>query len=49
MHSTLQSDYQSEAISFDSITFTDNKACVDLLEDQTGLFALINEVDYIVM
>ena len=39
-----QDEYASEGITVEHITFTDNQACLDLLElKSTGIFAMIDE------
>lgn len=40
----LQADYEREAVSWQITDFTDNRPCLDLLEAQPGIFALLNEV-----
>ena len=39
-----QQEYESEGITVEHITFTDNQACLDLLEMKgTGIFAMIDD------
>ncbi|XP_064618547.1 unconventional myosin-XIX-like isoform X2 [Lineus longissimus] len=39
----LQEEYQKEAISWNYTNFVDNSACLDLLESNPSVFALLNE------
>ena len=40
----FQVDYESEAVAWEHIDFTDNRPCLDLLEANPGIFSLLNEV-----
>ena len=41
---SLQVDYESEAVAWEYIEFSDNRPCLDLLDANPGIFSLLNEV-----
>ena len=43
----LQADYEREAVNWEATNFSDNRPCLDLLETNPGVFALVNEVGYL--
>ena len=42
----IQDEYANEALPWTEVTYSDNTECVNLLESNPGIFAILNEVSW---
>ena len=43
----IQDEYANEALPWTEVTYSDNTECVNLLESNPGIFAILNEVSWV--